>query len=187
MGKIFLDLSELSDQRIDFDLERADGKRRGPAAPERKRLRRGEAEFVFRRNEKGKDHVECDSQVLEVGGIPIRSIAIAGGCRWGYYKEDFGLEFTDGRRENFTVCLSDQGFSLNRILEGLSGTDRMIYAGKCRAFDVFDAGEEKRYLFYCKKDLDQPGTLERICFPDNCFMKIFAITLESDEFSDIGE
>lgn len=179
MAKVFLDLSGICDQRIDFERAEADGQGRRLAVPEQKRLQRGEAEFVFRRNEKGKDHVECDNQILEVGGIPARSISIAGGCRWGYYKENFGLEFSDGRQENFMVCLSDMGFSLNHILEGLSGTDKMTFAEKCRDFDVFNDGEEKRFLFYCKKDLDQPGVLERIHFPDNCFMKIFAITLEN--------
>lgn len=183
MSKIFLDLTELFDRRIPLKspiLEQGKNLRWGRTEGKNsfKPVKRGEAEFVFSGNKQKIDHLECDSQILEVGGRPTRSVLIAGGCRWGYFKEDFRLEFADGRAEIFTVCLSDMGFPLDEILKGLSGTDKMVYAGKCRAFDIFNSGGEKQFMFYCKKDLEKPGVLDRICFPDNCFMKIFAITLE---------
>lgn len=176
MGKVHLDLSRLFNQEMGL-LNAAKAEAGENAEPLRKRLKKGNEDFIFGRNEGGKDHVECDSQILEVGGIPARSVSIAGGCRWGCYKEDFRLEFADGSAEIFTVCLSDMGFSRNDVLENLTRPDKKAYAG-CKDLQAFDAGEEKRFMFCCKKTLEKPGILERICFPDNCFMKIFAITLE---------
>ena len=123
------------------------------------------------------DCIECEGQVIEVHDIECDKIIIAGVCAWGYYNENFKVEFTDGTCKSVPVFLKDWACPPEAIAKSSMERDGAEYM-RGRTLVEFKRKDGPCYVHYVKSDLDSVKKVRRIIFPDNICMYIFGITLE---------
>lgn len=189
MSKEFLDLRELCSRKLIYSEQEATPWSeelglegyilRESDFPYNTVLCRGDVECMFRKDPAGNDCVICDSQVLDVGNAAMRSIVFVGICTWGFFTENFKLEFTDGTTEFARAYFSDVCYPLFRAAQDNIGRDEQRFLDGCKIFCTFEGERGKGYICYYRTEFPRKKILKRIHFPDNCLMNILAITLEN--------
>lgn len=132
---------------------------------------------VFRKNEDGLDNVECSSQRISIEKIKAKKIYFVGFCHWGYYKETFCLRCADGSVVKALVSFSDTSYLCSELGKRSLGVDKEYYDRYSKIFCTLNTKFGKRYMYYTEIEIEEKEITE-IIFPDNCFMHIFAITIE---------
>ncbi len=190
MKKYYLNIADTFDTRIVYDSEAAQ------EAAQRNALgvnnlyidekdfkffqvvRKDNMAFVFRRNELLMDNAVCRNQTVDCCSIPCRKISIAGICNWGYYSEDFILKFTDGSESKLYATFADWIFPFDKQAEYESERGREFNLEKHRVLASFNTNGPEVVLSYSTADFGKTRLLDKLMFPDNIFMNVFAVTLE---------
>ena len=142
-------------------------------------FKKGNVRGVFRRNAEGFDNAACESQVLELRGIPVKRITFIGFCVWGYFKENFRLECADGSTEYAEAYFSDISCPLEEVQECCFALEKALYTDGCRYFKETKMKTGTGYIYYYPTEFRKTKRIEKIIFPENCLMHIFAITIEN--------
>ena len=191
MSKIYLDLTEhynhtmVLEDNIQLDDENNVGIVEHYIKKDTFRLneiiQNGDLECIFRKNEKGQDNVICNSQVLKIKRQKIRKITIFGFSCWGYFKEYLTLKCTNGTKFNAKAHFADFAYSGLNVAKVSLKKDRENYVDMSKEFCSLDLNTGTGYMYYYETEYDKLIEVDEIIFPDNCFMNIFAITLEIEE------
>ena len=150
-------------------------------------VKNGDCECIFRRNEKGQDNVICNSQVLKIKRQKIRKITVFGFSCWGYFKEYLILKCANGTKFNAKAHFADFAYSGLNVAKVSLGKDRENYVDMSKEFCSLDLNTGTGYMYYYETEYDKLIEVDEIIFPDNCFMNIFAITLDTEEINDKGK
>ena len=135
---------------------------------------------IFQNNSQLMDNVVCSGQVYTDLGCPCNKITFFGFCSWGYYKEYFQLIFADRTTKNVAVHFADVTGPLFQSAHDAIGRDKQDYLEASQIFCNIVCNDRIGYMYYCESKLQEIKNLEKIVFPDNCFMHIFAITVEGN-------
>jgi hypothetical protein len=131
------------------------------------------------------DNVICEKQAVAAGGVLCDSVILFGACCWGYYKEDFLLEFSDGTSATARACFYDRYWPITPLIVNsleLNAKELGEYNHIFVRYPKHDDKDNYCFLYYYKTDLAVKGRkLKQITFPDNMFMNIFAITVYGEE------
>lgn len=134
---------------------------------------------IFYQNAKGLDNVACESQILLLSNVLVRKIIFIGFCEWGYFKEKFKLECSDGTGEYAKVYFSDAVWPLEKAGECCFAAENALYMDGCRYFHEVKMKSGKGYMYYYLTEFQETKKVNKIIFPENCLMHIFAITIEN--------
>ena len=141
-------------------------------------VRKSNLSFVFRRNENLMDNASCRNQIVECPSVPCRKISILGTCNWGYFSEDFVLKFDDGSESKLYATFADWIFPFDKMADCYSEKGAEFYLEKHRVFDKYQSNGPEVILSYTTADFGKTRLLDKLVFPDNMFMNVFAVTLE---------
>lgn len=132
----------------------------------------------FERNKEFFDCIECKGQAIEVENINCNKITFAGFCAWGYFKENFLLEFMNGLTEEIIVHFFDWAWSpINSIKWSMEMESENLKNCSKTLFQR-DRREGEAFMYYSISEINNKGNkLKRIIFPDNICMYISAITI----------
>ena len=133
---------------------------------------------LFKRNKRGFDNVRCDSQKLITNKILVKKITIIGFCCWGYYKEKLILQCEDEDVEVYAY-FSDTSWLLSTLFEYSFNIEKNIYDAACHILCEVEWSDHKGFMYYYTTEFDQAKIVNKIIFPDNYLMHIFAITIEN--------
>ena len=116
---------------------------------------------------------------MDVNNILIKKITLFGFSVWGYFKEKFILKCTDQSEEIALAYFSDVSYPLALSIDNVMGMDRQIYRDGSQVFCDFIWDRQKGFMYYFTTEFQHAKQVNKIIFPDNCLMHIFAITLEN--------
>jgi hypothetical protein len=181
MSKLYLDLSKLYNHRAEtsgIGTPGEDNYLKLNSLSFNQCLKNGEVECIFRKASNG-DNVICDSQILDINNILIKKITLFGFCVWGYYKEKFILKYRDQTEGIAVAYFSDVVYPLTLSINNVMGIDRQIYMEGSQVFCDFIWDQQKGFMYYSTTEFENATQVNKIIFPDNCLMHIFAITIEN--------
>lgn len=139
----------------------------------------GETVFWLRRGVEKKDCIICQGQKISVEEKPCSEILFAGFCIWGYFKEEFLLQFSDGSESKAVVGFSDIAYTMEQISAGNMETETKDYMSFTKILSQESSlTDQMHYLYYQEKVFAETRRLKRIIFPENSLMYIVGITIK---------
>ncbi len=144
-----------------------------------RRIKKSGIECIFRKAQNGLDNVECNAQLLDIEPFPVKKITISGFCIWGTFQEDFILKGCDGSTRKAVACFSDVIWPLAFKEPYAIGEDKKMCLDRTQILCEVEWDGNQGYIYYFTTEFPIPKLIKQILFPDNCFMHIFAITIEN--------
>lgn len=126
----------------------------------------------------GKDNIRCENQQINAGAY-AEKVHILGFAYWGQNYDYARILFEDGSEEKFRLLLSDWAYELGA--EHLSMQSEK-YGCTVETAKVFPSSGRLLhfiYLYHFGYKLKKSGKIAKIVLPDNMFMHVFAVTLET--------
>lgn len=188
MSKIFLDITELYNNRMVYPLKynleenvligEADNYVITESFHFNEKISNNGTEGIFRKRFDKTDNITCESQILEISCL-VKKITFIGFCCWGYFQEYFKLECKDGTIEYAKAYFSDVTWPLINATECFFNLEKVLYTDGCKIFKEIEMKSGKGYIYYYTTEFDVIKEVTKITFPENCLMHIFAITIEN--------
>ena len=139
----------------------------------------GNVSAVFRQRADGMDNLVCESQILLLDDVTVKKITIIGFCAWGYFKENLKLECVDGTSEYAKVYFSNVSEPLENGIDSCFRIEKALYRDGSRCFKEIEMKRGKGYIYYYTTEFHEIKKVNKIIFPENCLMHIFAVTINN--------
>ena len=131
----------------------------------------------FRFNFGSFDNVVCDSQIIPIGE-KIKKLHVIGFAYWGDTNEMFQIKYFDGSVERYNIPFIDWSHrAVDNVNNAYIFQGKQIYTPKI----VISSGAlvHTIHIHHCICNLEVDKVIKEIVFPDNMFIHIFAVTIES--------